>query len=139
MGSLHHVGSVPIDFSPELYQEALAQHGNDHAALFAAYFDEQFVMLQAVRPEVVGHFDLIRIFAAAAAPDTTWWQKDKDLWNKIVRNVEFVINYGGLFEINSRAWKKGLVDAYPHRDIVQVNNALVRDRERERETKRCRP
>ena len=28
--------------------------------------------------------------------------------------------FGGVFEINSRSWKKGLRDAYPQRDIIQV-------------------
>jgi histidinol-phosphatase (PHP family) len=115
VGSLHHVGGIPIDFSPELYEAALEQHHNDLFALFASYFDEQYQMLQAVNPEVVGHFDLIRIFRTE--PNAGIHQS---VWEKIIRNVEYVIRYGGLFEINSRAWKKGLKDAYPQRDIFKV-------------------
>ncbi|KAI8143530.1 Polymerase/histidinol phosphatase-like protein [Fennellomyces sp. T-0311] len=116
VGSLHHVGTVPIDFSPELYKQALDQHG-DITSLFAAYFDEQYEMLRQVRPEVVGHFDLVRIFASAEQQQTV---SQPEIWDKIVRNVDFVIEYGGLFEINSRAWKKGLRDAYPCRDIIKL-------------------
>lgn len=116
VGSLHHVGGIPIDFSPELYEAALEQHHNDLFALFASYFDEQYQMLQAVNPEVVGHFDLIRIFRTE--PNAGIHQS---VWEKIIRNVEYVIRYGGLFEINSRAWKKGLKDAYPQRDIFKVH------------------
>lgn len=115
VGSLHHVKGTPIDFSTELYEKALEQHSNGLYSLFEAYFDEQYQMLQAVRPEVVGHFDLIRIFRTESNAGIN----DK-VWEKIVRNVEYVISYGGLFEINSRAWKKGLRDAYPQRDIFKV-------------------
>ncbi|KAI9472242.1 MAG: polymerase/histidinol phosphatase-like protein [Benjaminiella poitrasii] len=115
VGSLHHVASIPIDYSPELYNKAVEDAG-DLKSLFIRYFDEQFVMLQTVQPEIVGHFDLIRIFADK--DNTTLLEPD--VWKRVIRNVDYVIEYGGLFEINSRAWKKGLRDAYPQRDIIQV-------------------
>ncbi|KAF7728288.1 histidinolphosphatase [Apophysomyces ossiformis] len=116
VGSLHHVGTIPIDFSIELYQQALQRHGS-LVDLYAAYFDEQLSMLQSVRPLVVGHFDLVRIFAGNEADKVL---HDGTVWQRVIRNVDYVLQYGGLFEINSRAWKKGLVDAYPQRDIVQL-------------------
>jgi len=115
VGSLHHVRGIPIDFSPGLYTTALEHHNNDLHKLFAAYFDEQYQMLQAVNPEVVGHFDLIRIFRTEPNAGI-----NESVWEKIIRNVEYVIGYGGLFEINSRAWKKGLKDAYPQRDVFKL-------------------
>ncbi|KAJ8656428.1 hypothetical protein O0I10_007996 [Lichtheimia ornata] len=114
VGSLHHVGTIPIDFSNELYQKALAKY-QSLEALFEAYFDEQYAMLQAVKPEVVGHFDLVRIFAGSDA-----CLQESAIWEKVVRNVDLIVGYGGLFEINSRAWKKGLTDAYPHRSIIKL-------------------
>jgi histidinol-phosphatase (PHP family) len=116
VGSLHHVNGIPIDFSPELYTTALEKHQNNLYDLFASYFDEQYQMLQAVHPEVVGHFDLIRIFRTESNAGI-----NEEVMDKITRNVELVISYGGLFEINSRAWKKGLRDAYPQRDVFKVN------------------
>ncbi|KAI8067862.1 polymerase/histidinol phosphatase-like protein [Gongronella butleri] len=117
VGSLHHVGRIPIDFSKEEYARALdVVGGGSLVSLFEAYFDEQFAMLHTVKPTVVGHFDLIRIFAdqddAAAA------LAHPSVMQKIDRNIDAVIAFGGLFEINSRAWKKGLVDAYPCKDII---------------------
>ncbi|KAI8343869.1 Polymerase/histidinol phosphatase-like protein [Chlamydoabsidia padenii] len=116
VGSLHHVGGIPIDYSTELYQQALSTQG-DLVALFEKYYDEQWEMLQTVRPQVIGHFDLIRIFAPQQ--DIT----QSSIWQKMERNIDLVISYGGLFEINSRAWKKGLKDAYPQRDIIQMIQA----------------
>lgn len=118
VGSLHHVNSTPIDFSPELYAEALRQANNSLKDLYIRYFDEQHVMLQSVQPEVVGHFDLIRIFADQSIADATLLEPE--VWERVVRNIDLVVKYGGLFEINSRSWKKGLLDAYPQRDIIKV-------------------
>ncbi|KAG1644838.1 hypothetical protein G6F44_002429 [Rhizopus delemar] len=118
VGSLHHVNSVPIDFSPELYQTALAGAKDSLQTLFVQYFDEQWEMLQAIQPEVVGHFDLIRIFADQSVADQVLLEPQ--VWQRIVRNVDYIIGYGGLFEINSRSWKKGLKDAYPQRNIIQI-------------------
>jgi histidinol-phosphatase (PHP family) len=101
-----------------LYEKALAQAEGSLENLYKRYFDEQYLMLQAVRPEVVGHFDLIRIFANQSVADGTLLLPE--VWKRVVRNLEYVIAYGGLFEINSRSWKKGLRDAYPQRDIIQV-------------------
>lgn len=117
VGSLHHVNSVPIDFSPELYAKALGQV-EALKDLYIRYFDEQYIMLQSVKPEVVGHFDLIRIFADQKIADKTLLEPE--VWERVVRNIDLVVKYGGLFEINSRSWKKGLLDAYPQRDIIKV-------------------
>ncbi len=61
VGSVHHVGEVPFDYSREKYEEAVRQaDGLD--ALYCRYFDLQLEMIDTLHPAVVGHFDLIRIF-----------------------------------------------------------------------------
>ncbi|OBZ85566.1 putative histidinol-phosphatase [Choanephora cucurbitarum] len=118
VGSLHHAYSIPIDFSPDMFQQALEQADGQLERLFIQYFDEQYLMLQSVQPEVIGHFDLIRLFADQSVADATLLLPN--VWKRIVRNLDWVVAYGGLFEINSRSWKKGLRDAYPQRDIIQA-------------------
>ncbi|GJJ75585.1 histidinol-phosphatase (PHP family) [Entomortierella parvispora] len=135
VGSLHHVRGIPLDFSTELYLKALEMVGEGSwEQLFKVYFDAQFEMLQGLQPEVVGHLDLVRIFFGAI-PQCSHHQHDSqpgtlppeaaanvltdELWSLVRRNIDYVISYGGLFELNSRAWKKGLADAYPQRDILQ--------------------
>ncbi|KAK5187871.1 hypothetical protein LTR16_009337, partial [Cryomyces antarcticus] len=61
VGSIHHVRTVPIDFDQPKYEEARRVTGGTDEKLFEAYFDEQYGMLQALKPPVVGHFDLIRL------------------------------------------------------------------------------
>lgn len=142
VGSLHHVHGVPLDFSQELYLKALETVGKGSwETLFREYFDAQYEMLQGLEPEVVGHLDLVRIFFGAikgchhghghdhghedgqeeSGQGLNQNRLTEELWTLVKRNVDFVIGYGGLFELNSRAWKKGLADAYPQRDILEVS------------------
>jgi histidinol-phosphatase (PHP family) len=113
VGSIHHVEGHPIDINEENYKLALQQCNGSQDALFDHYFDEQFQMLRLFRPEVVGHFDLIRIFRPTA-------QFQANTWKKIERNIRYAVEYGALFEINSRAWRKGFTTAYPCRDVLMV-------------------
>ncbi|KAI8621427.1 Polymerase/histidinol phosphatase-like protein [Chytriomyces sp. MP71] len=125
VGSLHHVHEVPIDFSEELYAKAEAQAlhlrdtltlGNDVVCstehLFRNYYDAQLEMLLALKPLVVGHFDLISMFRPR-------FLLSEEVWQRIERNVVAIAAYGGIVEINSRAWKKGLEFAYPSWAIVE--------------------
>ncbi|KAI8818613.1 Polymerase/histidinol phosphatase-like protein [Fimicolochytrium jonesii] len=111
VGSVHHVQGYPLDYDSEGYAVAEAAVGGTEA-LFLDYFNAQYELLSHVKPAVVGHFDLVRIFR----PDHVL---SDDIWAKIKRNVLKIVEYGGLVEINSRAWKKGLKDAYPQRDILR--------------------
>lgn len=102
VGSLHHVQGVCFDYSREEYLRATRQCGS-RAALYEAYFDEQRDMLLAVRPEVVGHFDLIRLYdpeypATIALPR---------IWDRVLRNLELIRSLGAVLDINARALLKG--------------------------------
>ena len=81
--------------------------------MFQQYFEKQYEMLKAVKPSIIGHFDLIRLWRSDFAISAAVWQK-------IVRNIEFINSYGGVIELNSRAYKKGLPSAYPLRDVLSV-------------------
>ncbi|KAJ2307159.1 hypothetical protein IWW55_001107 [Coemansia sp. RSA 2706] len=115
VGSLHHVNGMPMDFSPELY-EKIVEHCGSRSEMFRRYFDEQLELLQALQPEIVGHFDLIRIFHPQDVADPLLQDEIRQL---ALRNIDYAISYGAIFEVNSRAWKKGLRDAYPQRDLLQ--------------------
>ncbi|MCF8091687.1 MAG: hypothetical protein K9K40_04400 [Desulfotignum sp.] len=59
VGSVHHVADICFDYSAQTYGEAVRACGSADD-LYMAYFYRQFEMIQAVRPFVVGHFDLVR-------------------------------------------------------------------------------
>lgn len=114
---MHHVHGIPIDYDAAFYARAVAAAGSE-VQLFSDYFDSQLEMLNALKPKVVGHFDLIRLLAAA--PDEDLKMKGEEVWGKVVRNLEVVKKQGGLLEINSAGLRKGLSEPYPGRAICEV-------------------
>lgn len=117
IGSVHHVHGIPIDYDRTMYLNARSVSGTTDSQLFEDYFDSQYEMLKALKPQVVGHFDLIRL-----------WSDDKDVdlkemggevWRKVVRNLELVKEQGGLLEVNSAALRKGMREPYPGKAICQ--------------------
>ncbi|KAK8051764.1 hypothetical protein PG993_003149 [Apiospora rasikravindrae] len=111
MGSLHHVNAVPIDYDASYYQKAVDSAGGTEEKLYERYYDQQFEMLQALKPRVVGHFDLCRLMSKDPARDPCG--------GKIVRNLQFVAGYGGWLECNTSALRKGLAEPYPCRTIAE--------------------
>jgi histidinol-phosphatase (PHP family) len=117
IGSVHHVHTVPIDYDDAMYREARRRAGGTDERLFEDYFDAQYGMLTALKPPVVGHFDLIRL--KSDDPNVTFKKMD-GVWQRILRNLDFAKEYGGILEINSAAVRKGMDEPYPKSEICQV-------------------
>jgi histidinol-phosphatase (PHP family) len=83
------------------------------------YFDAQYQLLQTFQPEVVGHFDLCLLWT----PDVSLSSGDglDGVWEKVERNIRYIVGYGGLIEANSAAFRKGWETSYPGREVVQVS------------------
>lgn len=91
-------------------------------SFFNAYFDAQYQLLSTQRPEVIGHFDLCRLYM----PNIDF--KDEALpgvWSKIQRNIRFAAGYGALFELNAAAFRKGWEVSYPGPEIVEVSSSQL--------------
>jgi histidinol-phosphatase (PHP family) len=110
MGSVHHTHTIPIDFDREMYEQARDKAGGTDEKLFEDYFDAQYKMLQAFRPPVVGHFDLIRLLSDHRDAE---FKNMISVWMKIQRNLEYIASYGGRLELNSAGLRKGLAEPYP--------------------------
>lgn len=117
---MHHVNGIPIDFDKETFEKALNSFAQVEGGLsqldqlFCAYFDAQYDLLRLCQPEVIGHIDLCRLYLPGASFQAP------EVWAKIVRNVDYAISYGSLFEVNAAAFRKGWRTAYPAADILQV-------------------
>ncbi|RDB25993.1 putative histidinol-phosphatase [Hypsizygus marmoreus] len=117
VGSIHHVGGIPIDFDLATFHKSLHSmktESEEQELFLCAYFDAQYQILQRFRPEIIGHFDLCRLFT----PDMIF--SDHPLaWKKMERNIMYAIGYGALFEVNAAAFGKNWDTAYPARDVVE--------------------
>lgn len=117
VGSVHHVHTIPIDFDKPMYEEARLKAGGTDERLFEDYFDSQYSMLQALQPPVVGHFDLIRLLSDSREEGFKRWD---GVWRRIQRNLEYVVSYGGILELNSSALRKGMSEPYPCLEICEA-------------------
>ena len=112
VGSVHHVQGIPYDYSFQEYEKIKQMLGGTEE-LYAAYYDTQLQLMQKFHPQVIGHFDLIRLYE----PNFTLTEK---IWVKIKRNLAYGISYDALFEINARAFKKKLNAPYPQAEILRM-------------------
>lgn len=117
IGSVHHVHSIPVDYDRKLYLEAREKSGGTDERLFEDYFDLQYEMLHALRPPIVGHLDLIRLLSDDPNVDCRQWPR---VWEKVVRNLKFIAEYGGVLELNTAALRKGMREVYPKVEIAKV-------------------
>ncbi|CEH18949.1 EB [Ceraceosorus bombacis] len=153
VGGVHHVGSIPIDFDVPTFERALRVFGWDgvadphpsrssskrlaHLRIAAHYLDQQYDLLKHVRPEVIAHFDLCRLWdhtlplaleqhraadeALELGPNAVDLYKLEQLVDERTRrNVAFAISYGALFEVSGAAVRKGWPTPYPGLEVLKL-------------------
>ncbi len=113
VGSVHHIDDIPFDYSPEAYQQAADGCGSMEA-LYCRYFDRQYELIQQLKPQVVGHFDLIRIFDTVYRRNLLFQSVQK----KIMRNLELIKELDLILDFNVAALKKGAIEPYISRTIL---------------------
>ncbi len=124
VGSVHHVGDVPFDYSVAHYRRAVARAGGI-VDFYCAYFDLQLELIDALRPSVVGHFDLARIFD----PDYQRAWRVPAIRERVLRNLGRVAELDLILDFNVRALSKGQPEPYPSQPwlarAVELGIALV--------------
>ncbi|MEA1969359.1 MAG: histidinol-phosphatase [Thermodesulfobacteriota bacterium] len=119
VGSVHHVDDMCMDFSRELYEKAAKAVGG-YDAMYCRYFDEQYEMIKALDPAVIGHFDLVRLFD----PDYKKRIRKKKIWQRILRNLELIKDRELIMDFNLRALYKGANEPYITEDILRKAKEL---------------
>ena len=114
VGSVHHINDISFDMGSDQYAKALQAAGG-YEGLYSAYFDRQYELLHHLRPEVVGHFDIIRIFDANYLEHLLLPM----VWKRICRNLEFIRQEGLILDFNLRALSKGAVEPYVAAPILK--------------------
>lgn len=114
VGSVHFVDDIIIDYSKEYYQKAVDLAGGIDN-LYLRYFDQQYEMIDEFSPSVVGHFDLIRIFD----PDYKHRILQKNIFEKIERNLQLIKSRDLIMDLNLRSLVKGADEPYITRSILE--------------------
>ncbi|WVW82206.1 hypothetical protein I302_104212 [Kwoniella bestiolae CBS 10118] len=149
VGSVHHVNGISIDFDRSTWLRSVQasyrgiegrtmdpgpppslelgdpsdtkiQDGYDPTEeelipFLENYFDQQYKLIEHFKPEVIGHFDLCLLWI----PDFSLRQISS-IWEKVERNIKLVVGYGGSFEANSAAIRKGWKGSYPSEDVLKL-------------------
>ena len=124
VGSVHHAFEIPIDFDKPTFETAVRL--GSYPGLLSTYLDAQYEVMERLRPEVIGHMDLFRLFE----PDAPWipepsTSEGRTILQKMERNVRFAASYGALFEANSSAFRKGWSDeTYPGQVFIRMIKGL---------------
>lgn len=107
VGSVHYLNDISIDSSVEEFEEALAIYGGLEA-LTVEYYASVARMIEALRPEVVGHLDLVRKNGHLYGPlDTPAIRKAAE------QTLEVARARGCILDLNTAGWRKGLDTPYP--------------------------
>ncbi len=118
VGSVHYVDEVQIDGTPEEFEQAREAAGGLEA-LAVKYYETVAEMVDALRPEVVGHLDLIRRRAPL----------DADLATPAIERaadqaLEAVHAADAILDLNTAGWRKGLGGPYPAPWLVKMADAM---------------
>jgi histidinol-phosphatase (PHP family) len=118
VGSVHYVGEIQIDGTIEEFHAALAEWGG-FESVAVRYYDAVAEMAARLKPEVVGHLDLIRRNAPAAADLET-----AAITAAADRALQSVKESGAILDLNTAGWRKGLGNPYPAPWLVKRANEL---------------
>lgn len=117
VGSVHYLHDISIDSSVEEFEEALAVCGGLEA-LSLQYYESVARMIEALKPEVVGHLDLVRknghLFGSLDTPA---------IRRAAIQTLEVAKQYGCILDLNTAGWRKGLDTPYPAPWLVQQARA----------------
>ena len=108
------MADIPFDYSREAYEQAAAASGGIEA-LYCRYFDLQYDLIQALRPKVVAHFDLIRIFD----DDYARRLQLPAVARCIQRNLELIARLDLILDYNVAALRKGASEPYLSAPILE--------------------
>lgn len=115
VGSVHFVSDLGFDYSREQYEQTAAAVGGKDE-MYCRYFDQQYEMIGLLKPSVVGHFDLIRIFD----PDYKARLLQPEIMARIKRNLILIKDLDLIMDFNLRSLLKGADEPYISRKILEM-------------------
>ena len=118
VGSVHWVDEIAIDVDRSEFDRAVTSSGGLESFL-VRYFELVGGMISSVKPEVVGHIDLPRLYCDGASE----WGSDRVL-SAISDALVAARGAGCILDLNVRALSKGLSSPFPSAGIVRMASDL---------------
>lgn len=115
VGSVHFVNDILFDYSPDMYRKS-AESAGGLDQLYLSYFDLQYDMIKRLKPAVVGHFDLVRIFD----DDYVERLRQPEIIDRMRRNLELIREFDLILDFNLRALYKGASEPYVSGSILEM-------------------
>ena len=111
VGSVHDVDGTWVDYKPEITAQLADQLGG-RDVLHARYFEALIELVQTLRPEIVGHLDLVRKFDGPSASFSPAAMRH------VERALEAVRASGAMLDVNCGAARRGYSPVYPLPEIL---------------------
>lgn len=112
VGSVHSVGDHYLDMSRAVFLEAVEAAGGCEP-LVVQYYEAVATLVTRLRPEVVGHLDLVRRFGESVGlPDTPQTRAAED------HALDAIEAAGSILDLNTASVRKGLSTPYPAPDLL---------------------
>jgi histidinol-phosphatase (PHP family) len=107
VGSVHYVHEISIDYTQAHFEDALDRCGGLEK-LAQAYYEHVQIMVEDLKPDIVGHFDLIRKLAGPAAE-----LESPDVLRAAENALETIRETGCIVDVNTSPLRKGAPYPYP--------------------------
>lgn len=111
VGSVHYVKEIQIDGEKEQFDRALEKAG-DLETLSIRYYEKVKEMVSRLRPEVVGHFDLVRKNAEGRVDTPRIREFARAALQEVARQE-------AILDLNTAGYRKGLETPYPAPWVLQ--------------------
>lgn len=113
VGSVHWIDDIPFDFSQEEFKKALNKFGL--LKLIKRYYQIIRDMVSDLKPEIVGHLDLITCFMTSNELCNIYPQIEKD----IDRTLEVIKKHNSIIEVNTSGYRKPIKRPFPDVYIIK--------------------
>ena len=120
VGSVHFINGYSIDGPLDLFTQALHSCGGI-VELTREYYHQVALMVETLKPEVVGHFDLIRLnFTKLEETNHTFAASKVNAASMVAmleagtKALRIVRDNNGILDLNTAGWRKGLSMPYPN-------------------------
>lgn len=122
VGSVHYVDEMQIDGTPTKFRIAVDESGGLEA-LAIRYYGTVAKMIEELKPEVVGHLDLLKKHVAAIGEPLSILEAPK-----VARAAELALEAAKanntILDLNTAGWRKGLGEPYPAPWIVKKAHSM---------------